>query len=315
MVYIIWANLIILIASIIVLVKSADYIVRGIYNISKEFGISEYLLGFGIVALGTSLPELLTAVFGSLKRQSQLVLGNLIGANLIDVTLVLGIMAIIGKKIKIKAQMFKTFDQTLFMTLGMLALPFVLGFNGIISRIEGLILILAFGFYMFFLIKREERFIHRKYVVKSEIYKDIILLIIGIPLLLISADYLVDSAVSFADTFNISPYIIGLAVVAIGTTIPELTVEIRSVLKKRGEIGFGDIIGSIITNISLILGIAAIINPIFITRSIFISTWLFMVLAAFVALLFLQKKYVTWKEGVALCFIYATFLISEIILV
>tara|TARA_Y100000310_G_C20655360_1_gene801703 strand:- start:44 stop:985 length:942 start_codon:yes stop_codon:yes gene_type:complete len=305
----------ILIASILIVVKSADLIIKSTSNMAAEFGVTEYFIGFAVVAIGTSLPELVTAIFGSIAKQSNLILGNLIGANIIDATLVLGLMAIIGRRIKIEGSMFRTFDETLFMTLGIVLLPLILGLNGRISRLEGIILLLAFGFYIFRLIKREETFRHKKHIIIKEIRKDIILFCLALPLLLLSARFLVSSAVEIASALNISTYIIGITVIALGTTIPELTVETRAILKGKKGIGFGTVIGSIITNISLVLGIAALINPIVFTQSIFITAGLFMITSTFVALLFLQKKEVTWKEGMALVLIYLTFILSEVIIV
>lgn len=302
-----------LIASMLITVKSADFIIKAISNLAKEFGITEYFLGFVIVAFGTSLPELGAAIFGSITKESKLILGNLLGASILDATLVLGIMAIIGRNIKIEGRMFRTFDQTLFMTIGIVLLPLLLGLDGRFSRLDGIILLTAFGFYLFMLIEREETFKHKKNIVLKDIYKDILILLITFPLLLFSAMFLVDSAVKIAHSLNISTFIVGITVLSIGTTIPELTIETRAVLKGMKNIGFGDIIGSIIANTSLILGIAALINPIVFTQTIFIPSALFLITSTFVALLFLQKETVTWKEGLALIFVYLTFLISVII--
>lgn len=307
-------NIFMLIASIIVIVKSADLIIKATSNLAKEFGITEYFLGFVIVAFGTSLPELGAAIFGSIKGESELIIGNLIGASIIDATIVLGIMAIVGKKIMIEGKMFKTFDKTLFMTLGMVIIPVILGFDGTFSRIDGGILLLAFSFYLFMLIEREETFRHHKKILIKDLIKDTVMLLISFPLLFLSAKFLVESSVEFADYLGIPTFIIGLSVLAVGTTTPELTIGIRSVLKGLKNIGFGEIIGSIIANICFILGLACLINPIFIEKEVFIPSALFLVTSTFVALLFLQKEVVTWKEGLALVFIYLTFLISVIIL-
>lgn len=305
----------IIIGLLFVLVKAADYVGRAASNMAREFGITEYLIGFFIIALGTSFPELMTSIFGSLNGESNLVLGNLIGANIIDATFVLGIMAIVGRKIKIEGRMFRTFDETLFMTLGLVVLPFLLGLDGELSRYDGAILVFGFILYAYKLIKREERFRHIKRIKWKEMALDILVLIIGIPVMLVSAKFLVDNAIGFAHQYNIATYTMGVIFLAIGTTLPELTMEIRAVMKGRKNVGFGDIIGSIIANISLILGIAALIHPLGFTRTIFITSALFMITSTFVALLFLQKEYVTWKEGLALIMIYITFIISEIILI
>ncbi len=308
-------SVIILIACILIIVKASDWIIKAGSNIAKEIGITDYLIGFAIVAFGTSLPELATAIFGSLRGETRLVLGNLIGAGILDATLVLGLMAIFGQNITISGQMFKTFDQTMMTSLAIVLLPLVLGFDGVISRIDGIILVAAYAVYLAILIRREEHFKHYKHIVKRDVVKDIFILIIGFPLLLVSAKYLVNAAIDLSLGLGISSYIIGLSVLALGTTFSELIIELRSVVKSRTNIGFGDVLGSLIANVSLILGIAAIIFPIEVKVTSYIISALFLVMATFVALLFLQKKTVTWKEGLALIMIYITFLISEVILV
>lgn len=308
-------DIIIIIASIFLLVKSSDWIIRSVSNIAKEYGLSRYFLAFVIIALGTSLPELTTALFAASIKEGGLILGDIIGGNIVDVTIVLGLMALIGRKIKIKGIMFKTFDETLFLTLGVLTLPLLFGIDGVISRVEGFLLIVSFGFYISKLINREIGMIHRKHLVKRDIYKDVLFLIIGIPLLLISAKMIVTLFTKIAHSYGISTYVIGLVVLALGTTIPELSIQIRSAMKGEKEIGFGNVVGSIIVNVSLILGIGAMINPIKVESAVFMTSALFMLVSSFVALLFLEKSHITWKEGLALLMMYLLFLISEIIIV
>ncbi|MFH1072387.1 MAG: sodium:calcium antiporter [Nanoarchaeota archaeon] len=307
-------TIVVMIVAIFVIVKCADYIIKAISNFSREFGVTEYLLGFVIVAFGTSIPELSTSIFGSIKGQGNLVIGNLIGAAILDTTLVLGLMAIVGRNIVIKGKMFKTFDQALFVTLAIVILPLILSFDGMLSRFDGILLLVAYAIYLIILIEREETFKHHKHIVMKNIRKDIIVVLICFPLMLVAAWFLVNSAVSIANELAISPFIIGMSILAIGTTLPELLVEIRSVHKGRKSVGFGDVLGSLIANVSLILGISAIINPINVGLSSIMMSSLFLVTSTFVALLFLQKRSVTWKEGMALILIYVTFIMSEVII-
>lgn len=307
-------TVLIIIGSILVLVKSASYVIKAASNLAKEFGITDYLIGFAIVALGTSLPELMTAIFGSIAGKSELVLGDLIGANILDTTVVLGLMAVVGRRIKIEGKMFSTFDTTLFMTLSIVVLPLLLGIDGRISRIDGIVLLGAYSIYLYRLIEREETFRHRKHLIPLEIWKDILTFIVALPLLLLSAKFLVTSVSSIIEEFHFSSYIGGMILLAVGTTLPELTVEVSSAWKGIKNIGFGDVIGSIMVNSSLILGLAAVINPILIPKTAFITSILFMLTSTFVALLFLQKEIVTWKEGLALILIYITFIVSEVII-
>ncbi|MEK6916773.1 MAG: sodium:calcium antiporter [Nanoarchaeota archaeon] len=296
-----------------IIVKCADIILKAAANIAKEFGISEYFIGFGIIAFGTSLPEMATAIFGSLSNKGPLIFGNLIGASILDMTLVLGVMAVAGGNIIIEAKMFRVFDQALFMSIGITLLPIFLALDGKITRLDGVFFVMAYLIYMVLLIAREEKFKHHKHVIKKELFKNIGKLVISLSLLLISARFLVDIVVKIGINLKINEFIMGLTILAFATTFPEMILEVRSILKGNRDIGFGDVLGSLIANVSLILGIAALINPFEVQVSSFITANLFLTLSTFVALLFFQKKHVTWKEGLALILIYVTFVISELV--
>ena len=306
--------ILVFVASIIILSKSADLIVQAASNMARELGVTQYFIGFSIIAIGTSLPELATGIFSALYNQGTLILGDVLGANLLDVTFVLGVMSLVAGVLHVRGRMFQTFDKMLFVTLLMLTLPILIGIDGTISRIEGGLLVVLFLFYTYLLLGREKSFRHRKRVVIKELFKDILFLLIGIPGLLVSAYYLVQSAVSIAKALGVSSYIIGLSVVALGTTVPELTVGIRSALSGDKNLGFGNVIGSIIANMTLIVGVSAFIRPIVFEPVAFLTAAVFVMMATFVALLFLQRSKITWKEGLALLLIYATFLITEIAL-
>lgn len=304
-----WETVIITIVSFVVLVKSADVAVSAISRYAGKVGISEYLIGFLIVSLGTSLPELSTAITSSFSGQGELLLGDVVGANIIDITVVLGLMAIIAKELKIESRML---GKTIFLTMGVVILPFLLGFDGGFSRFDGVLLILSFVFYMFRLWDREGNLGDiKKDVPFKDIYKDMIIFVVSVPLLLLSANFLVASSIKIAYAFNVPLLLIGITLVAIGTTAPELAVEIRSIIKGCKGIAFGDLLGSVVVNSSLVLGLAAVINPITFNISIFVPAITFMVTAVFIGLLFMKQSEITWHEGLGLLLIYVTFLISQ----
>lgn len=305
-------SFVIAIVSLLVIMKAATYAISAISNYAKTTGISEYLIGFLVVSIGTSLPELSTAIMGSLANQGNLVLGNLIGANIINVTIVLGLTAIIGKKIIIKGDFL---DKTVLTTVAIVILPLILGIDGKFSRIDGIILLVTFILYVLKLLKQEGTLGHiKKSISIKEVWKDMFVFLGSLFALLLSAKWFLISCFQISSFFRIPTFIMGLVFVAFGTTVPELTVGIRSVLKGHHQIGFGNILGSIIANITLILGIAAILNPISFERTTFITSALFMLTAVVIAILFLKKKTITWQEGVALLLVYLTFLVSEGIL-
>ncbi|MFC1754563.1 sodium:calcium antiporter [Thermoproteota archaeon] len=302
------------VASLLVVAVSANWIIRASSNLAKQFGVSTYFIGFTIIAVGTSLPEMVTGVFASLADQGNLVLGNVLGANLLNATVVIGLAAIIGRKINIGGRLFKTFDETLLMSLGILIVPFLIGMDGVLSRGDGILLVVVFAFYVGKLYESVAAESHRKNIIWGQLVKDFIFLAIAIPALLLGAHFFVGAASSIATGAGLSVFIIGLTIVSIGTTLPEMVVQLTSVLKHKGSVGFGDSIGSILSNITLVLGVAAIIRPIVFEPSLFLTAASFMFMATFVALLFLHRRAITWKEGLALILIYVTFLVSEVFL-
>jgi len=302
------------ILSILVVAISANWIIKAASNLAKQFGVSSYFIGFTIIAIGTSLPELVTGIFASAADKGTLVLGNVLGANLLDATVVIGLAAIIGKKINIGGKLFKTFDETLLTSLGVLIIPLILGIDGKLSRGDGLLLLLVFVVYVYRLYDRSKHEEHRKHLDVGHMVKDGFFLLVSIPALIFGAKYFVDTASSIASGMGVSLFIIGITVVSVGTTLPELAVQVTAVMKKKGGLGFGDSIGSIMTNITLILGVAALIRPIVFVPVNFLTAATFMFMATFVALLFLHRRQITWQEGIALVLIYATFLVSEVFL-
>jgi len=302
-------NIFYAVAALIMIMFSASYIISAVSDYAKKFGISQYLIGFVVVSIGTSVPELATAFVASSKGIGSMILGNVLGANIIDVTIVLGVTAIIGKKIFVHG---KVLTKTVLTVLFVSVLPLILGLDGSLSRIDGIILVTSFLLYIYSLLRKEGHFGHIKKDVKWKfIWKDMVIITVSLIVLLVSANMLVLSARSVGAYFNISDIMMGLMLLALGTTIPELTVEIQSILKGVSGIAFGDILGSVVCNSSLVLGFAALLNPIQITDMIlFRDSALFMVTSVYIALLFIKKKQITWQEGIGLLLVYATFLIT-----
>ncbi len=299
--------IIIILISFFIIMKSAGYIISSITDYAHKTGLSEYLLGFVIVAFCTSLPELSTAFFSSLAGKGDLVLGDVIGANIIDTTIVLGLVAILGKKMKVGGKKITS----------LIILPFLLllfGFDGIITRLEGSLLILAFIIYIGALILREKGESNIVADIKfKEIWKDILVFGFALGALLLAARWMVFSSLVLANNFDIPHFIVGLVIIAFGTTIPELTVELKSVFSGVRQIAFGDIFGSFMTNICLVVGFAAVINPISFEKTTFFTSLFFMTLSIALALWFMSGKEITRKHGMILLGFYLLFLITQIL--
>lgn len=288
---------------------SAGYIITAVSDYAKKTGVSDYLIGFLVVSIGTSLPELTTAVVASFAKAGQIVVGNVIGANIIDVTVVLGVTAIVGRNIFVHG---KILTKTIFTVMIMAFLPLLVGFDGTITKLEGVFLVIAFFVYVYSLLKKEGQFGHMKKQLEwKDIWQDMVVISLSIVALLLSTHWLLISSIKIATILEVPNFVMGLILVAAGTTIPELTVEVRSILKGATGLAFGDILGSVVANSTLVLGIGAIINPIVFEKTRFINSAFFMITAVYIALLFIKKKHITWREGIGVLLLYVTFLITE----
>lgn len=255
----------------ICLIIGADLLVRGSSNIAKRFNIPEMIIGLTIVALGTSMPELMITISSAHKGASDLIIGNAIGSNLCNLLFILSITAIL-RPIKLEKDVkiihlpvaYISTLAILIMGIGMYGSE-----PGIINRFDGRILVILYFIYflypIFIEIKdiwksgRENKKNHIK--PKAKILLSILYIIIGVVLLKVGGDLVVDEASQLAMIFGISERVIGLTIVAIGTALPELITSVIAIVKQEGGLAVGNLIGSCILNSFLILGVGAMITP------------------------------------------------------
>jgi len=249
------------------LIKGADYLVDGASSIAKRFHVRNLVIGLTVVAFGTSAPELVVNIIASLQGNVDLLVGNIIGSNISNILLVLGVAAII---FPLKITKGTTWKQIPFSLLAVFVVFFAVNdllinrlSPSILSRSEGLILLsffIIFIYYLFGIAKVEgepgERFITQKW------YNSVGMILGGIIGLTIGAKWVVDGAIAFSQVFNISEGFIGLTLVALGTSLPELATSAVAAYRKKEDIAIGNIIGSNIFNLFWVLGISAIIKPI-----------------------------------------------------
>ncbi|MGB9748374.1 MAG: sodium:calcium antiporter [Candidatus Woesearchaeota archaeon] len=302
------------------LVFGADLVIKSVSSFAKKLGASEYFIGFIVVAIGTSTPELINALIASLtalktndsffkNSLGNIVVGNMIGANILNSLLVFGIMALVAKKLFVEEDVI---NKSTFLTLILVVLPLILSLDGFLSKVDGLILIFAFLFYVKDLWDKEASLGRlEKDVPLRKLINEFVVFGLGITIVIISSKYFVVSAVKIADFLRIPSFIIGLTLVSFGTTLPELSVGVLSSFKGHRNIGFGNILGSVVFNILFILGLTALINPISIDIDSFLISFMFMICGFYIAILFLDKKTITWREGLGLLVLYLTFLIVQ----
>lgn len=265
------SNTLMITLGFVLLVIGADLLVRGASNIAKKFHIPEMLIGLTIVALGTSAPELIITITSAQSGATDLIIGNAIGSNLCNLLLILGLMAIIrpvfideeAKKIHIPVAVFAVF------VILVIELSNLGSASAFIDRWDGILLVVLFIVYFTYPIFTEIKDIRQAYkeaknngnTKKINVFLSIIFIIIGVVLLKYGGDFVVDNATLIAEYFNISERVIGLTIVAIGTAMPELVTSIVAVIRKDTDLAVGNLVGSCVLNLFLILGIGAIITP------------------------------------------------------
>ena len=260
----------ILLISLVTLVWSADKFVFGASSLARTFGIPQMIIGLTIVAMGSSAPEMMIAATASLQDNPNTAIGNAIGSNITNIALVLGITALLHP-LSVSSS---TVRREIPLILAITALAYWMLADEHFSFIEGLILIAGFFIYIITLLvitlkRAKNNRVDDAMIIEAEqelpdaisTPQSVKWLIIGIIVLPLSAGYLVDSSVFIAKAFGISDLVIGLTVIAIGTSLPELAASIMSIIKKEDDLALGNIIGSNIFNILAVLSLAGVIAP------------------------------------------------------
>lgn len=258
-------SVILIIIGFVLLIVGADVLVDGSSGIAKKFHIPEIIIGLTIVSIGTSMPELFVSITSALDGYSDMAIGNIIGSNLTNLLLILGLSATIKPVVFQKETRLYEIPMCLLVTI---ILMIFCNTNGGISKIEAiglLILFCAFIGYTIYMGKRESQ--KEMVEIKTEekensIIKNIIFVLVGICGLKIGGDLVVNNAVNVANHFNWSEKLISLTILAIGTSLPELVTSVTAAIKGNSDIAIGNIIGSNIFNILLIIGVSALITPI-----------------------------------------------------
>ena len=260
----------------------AEWIIKGGVSISNKFGISKLVIGLTVVAFGTSLPELLVSLIAVFENSPSLAIGNVVGSNIANVGLVLGISTLIFP-ISIN---YAPIRRDLFIYLCSCALFILFVFDGRISRFEGGFLFIGLLFYLVVCIKNPtDDQSDGENKLEFSIFKSAVYVLAGIFALSFGANFFVDGAIYLARFFGISEVVIGMSVVALGTSLPELATSAMAAFKKQSSISVGNIVGSNIFNILSILGITALFRPIDSPTNILNFEMPFMVAYGFVLIL------------------------------
>lgn len=259
-------DILLLIAGLLMIIFGADFLVDGASAIARKLGVSEFVIGLTIVGFGTSCPELVVSVKGAIAGNSDVSIGNVVGSNIFNSLMILGVTAVIAP-LAITASNRKrdiplTFSVTaLLCLLGMKSTLFGIGNNGI-SRIEGIVFLLIFAVYIYLCFKFDKSSLVEETEQKQTgTFKALLLIAAGLAGLIFGGDFFVDSATSIAGRIGVSDKFIAITLLAGGTSLPELATCIVAAARKKGQLALGNILGSNVFNILLILGTSALIHP------------------------------------------------------
>lgn len=310
----------ILIIGFFFLIKGADLFVDGAASIARRFNVPAMVIGLTIVAMGTSAPEAAVSITSSLAGQNDMSVANVVGSNLFNILVVLGVSSIIAK-LPVQKDTIKKDTPFLLLVSGLLLL---FGLNLNINRIEGLILLVLFTYFLINTIKTAKKgspeavneaatTMDIEVAEESSIPKTILISIIGVVGIVLGGDMVVNSATDIATSFGMSANLVGLTIVAVGTSLPEFVTSVVAIRKGETEIAIGNVIGSNIFNILLVLGLAAAISPITISTFALIDL-IFMVCITVLLYFFMKKDNSLVKsQGIIFLVIYIAYITYTIV--
>ncbi|WP_252312450.1 calcium/sodium antiporter [Sinobaca sp. H24] len=312
---------VLLLVGFALLIKGADYFVKGASRIAENLQVSPLLVGLTIVAFGTSSPEATVSITAALEDNAGVALGNVVGSNIFNITFVIGLTALIAP-LKVEAETIrKEIPFTLLAGIALLILMsdavLQTASTNIITRSDGFVLLLFFAvflYYIFEVARRDRSAQTAQETTDGKVWgKYIFLTILGLAAIIFGGDLVVGSASEIAVSFGMSTTLVGLTIVAIGTSLPELITSVTAALKKEGGIAIGNIVGSNIFNIFFVLGAASAVSPLAVDSKVFFDIILMIILTV-VLLVFSRTSYtIGRKEGVTLAVAYILYMIYIII--
>ena len=311
-----------MLAGLLLILFGANYLVDGSSSIAKKFGLSEFIIGLTIVGIGTSTPEMVVSWLSSFQGKSDMAIGNIVGSNIFNTMMILGITAIIAPLTITKSNLKKDIPLNIIVT----ALLILLGLNmtifgygqNVLSRFDGAILLAIFAWYMWSSFKSDSADDDEESQIKVfSGFTSVALILGGLAGLIIGGKLFVNAATELAKMFGVSDKFIAITVMAAGTSMPELATCVVAALKGRGQLALGNILGSNISNILLILGGASLINPISFSGMSIVDLGTVMISAVFIlaSAYAFKKKQLDRFEGAILLLLevgYMWYLISNL---
>lgn len=309
-----WAQVLLLIFGIVVVLKSADWLTNGAVGLATKLGISQIVIGLTIVAIGTSMPEFFVSIVSAIKGTPDLAVGNIVGSNIFNVLLIVGVAATVApiaiQRATVRRDIPIAIVASIMLTFMML--------DDNISRIDALILFAAFIAFIWITLRNSKNDANEKDASTEKViptWKSVLFIIFGLAGLVLGSNIFVDNASSLAHGWGISDAVIGLTIVAGGTSLPELATSAVAARKGDSGIAIGNVLGSNVFNILMILGLTGIISPMHIQNITYIDMTVMVISMALFWLFSFTKLRVERWEGCVLiaCFLgYITWLVSNV---
>lgn len=303
-------QLLLLVVGFVMLVKGADWFVEGASKIADKFGIPQLVIGLTIVAMGTSLPEAAVSISAALKGSAEITIGNVVGSNILNVFIILGLTSVVCAVAVQKSTIRYEIPFTIFVTvlLGVLGLS-----DNTVGRLDGVILWVFMILYLLYLLRMAKSGAPMEEVETAEkdepIWKLLLYVVAGAVLIVWGSNVAVDAATALAQIFGMSERLIGLTIVALGTSLPELVTSVTAAVKGKADIAVGNIVGSNIFNILFVVGTSALITPV-----VYSSTFMIDSIAAVVAMVVLllcvfRKQKLNRTGGIVLLLGYVAYFV------
>ena len=307
-----WLDILYIIIGFVLLIKGGDFLIEGAVSIAKRANLSPMVIGLTIVGFGTSSPELLVSIQAALSGSSGIAIGNVVGSNIANIALILGTAAIVkactAKKMTLKVDMpFMLLVTALFVTIAM---------SGTISRLAGILGFLLLCSFIIWEIKTNQTEENNEddNEPPMAVWKAIIVIILSFAALVYGSDKLVEGASDIARMLGVSDRVIGLTIVAVGTSLPELFSSVAAARKGQTDMAIGNVVGSAIFNLLCVVGISAAISPIYNTNDGFLTDYICMVALSGLLWFFLStKKTLERWEGIILVTIYVGYITYTVI--
>jgi cation:H+ antiporter len=302
-------DFVIFIVAMGVLIWGADLLIEQSERIALKFNISEFVIGATLIALGTSLPEMAASIAASSNGQTEIAVANVIGSNVLNITLVLATVFLIAKNINPNRDFFAK-DSTWALVPVLVFILMII--DGVISRFDALLLLLLMASYLMFLLQDSKNMPEEDLdELDTEHFswaKVLPIVIVGLLLVVLGAHFTVESATNIAKSFGISEWVIGIIMISLGTSLPELTVSITAALKGKVDMAIGNIIGSNMANTTVVLGAAALVNPLNVNIANYIFDIATMLVATLLLVFMTANKLYNKSAGIALFIILGLFL-------